>query len=298
MLALSTLVCLGRHTLTGILTTAGRQFNDWTADYRLFSKERFEPDKIFAHVRKNLLNELPKNAPFVCSMDDSLFRKTGKKTPGVAYRRDPLGPPFRINFIRAQRIFQISGAWPPAEGSGPVRMIPIDFRHCPTPKKPTPKASLEEQAQYRKLQKELKISKVGLDRLKALREALDLETGGIKRQLIVSVDGGYTNGTVLKDMPSRTTLIGRIRKDARLYLPPEPDAEGTRGRKKVYGRRVPTPEELRQDSDLAYQKVKAWAAGKTHDFKIKTFTGLRWRTAGKKHDLRLTHLLQVQSHKR
>jgi len=284
---LSSLVCLGRHTLTGILTTAGRQFIDWSADYRLFSKNRFEPDKIFTHVRKNLLNELPPNAPFVCSMDDSLFRKTGKKTPGVAYRRDPLGPPFHVNFIRAQRIFQISGAWPAGEGSVPARMIPIDFRHCPTPKKPSQKASPLEQAQYRKSQKEQRISKVGVDRLKVLREALDQDIGGISRQLIVSVDGGYTNGTVLKGMPPRTTLIGRIRKDARLYLPPEKSDKGTRGRKKIYGERLPTPEELRQDVNLKYQKIEAWAAGKTHEFKIKTLSGLKWRTAGQNHNLRL-----------
>ena len=36
-LALSSLLALGRHTVTGLLTTSGSQFQDWSAAYRLFS---------------------------------------------------------------------------------------------------------------------------------------------------------------------------------------------------------------------------------------------------------------------
>lgn len=287
MLALSSLVCLGRHTLTGMLTTAGRQFHDWSADYRLFSRDRFEPDILFAHVRNNLLSEIPRGDPFVCCMDDSLFRKTGKKTYGVAYRRDPLGPPFHVNFILGQRILQISAAWPSGHEPGPARMIPIDFRHCPTTKKPAKNTSPEKRAEYRQLQKKLKISAIGAQRLQKLRKDLDQDPGGMNRQLVVSVDGSFTNGTVLKNMPPRTTLIGRIRKDAKLYFLPEQTAEGNRGRKRVYGERTPTPEELRQNDHLPFQRIEAWAAGKKHSFKIKTIAPLRWRTAGQKQNLRL-----------
>jgi hypothetical protein len=38
-MALSTLVCLGRHTITGLITTAGGQFADWSADFRLFETD-------------------------------------------------------------------------------------------------------------------------------------------------------------------------------------------------------------------------------------------------------------------
>jgi hypothetical protein len=33
---LAQLVCLGRHTLTGLLATNGQLQKDWSADYRLF----------------------------------------------------------------------------------------------------------------------------------------------------------------------------------------------------------------------------------------------------------------------
>jgi SRSO17 transposase len=38
---------------------------------------------------------------------------------------------------------------------------------------------------------------------------------------------------------------------------------------------------------VPWQEVKAFAAGKTHTFKIKTMGPVRWRSAGKEHDLRL-----------
>ena len=42
-LGLSALTCLGRHTLSGLLCTAGQQFRDWSAAYRLFERERLDP---------------------------------------------------------------------------------------------------------------------------------------------------------------------------------------------------------------------------------------------------------------
>ncbi|RJP32063.1 MAG: hypothetical protein C4547_14445 [Phycisphaerales bacterium] len=38
-LGLSQLVCIERHTITGLLCSCGRQFDDWSADYRLFSQD-------------------------------------------------------------------------------------------------------------------------------------------------------------------------------------------------------------------------------------------------------------------
>ena len=55
-----------------------------------------------------------------------------------------------------------------------------------------------------------------------LRQALDQDDGGKERTLLMAFDGGYTNSTVLKNIPPHTTCIGRIRKDAQLYFPPDP----------------------------------------------------------------------------
>ena len=280
---LSQLLCLGRHTLTGVLGTSGRLFCDWSADYRMYSFQRVEPQKLFTPVRQALTDRLNSADPIVVALDDTRLRKSGGKTHGVKYTRDPLDPPFHVNFIKAQRFVQISMASPAANGM--ARMIPIDFVHAPPAQKPRKDADEQTRAQFRKSKREMALPKVGADRLSALRSAMDKE-GQQDRPLWAVVDGGYTNRTFIKHLPPRTVVVGRIRADAKLYHLPEP-TKGKPGRNRVYGNRAPTPEGLRQDASIPWQKIEAFAAGKTHQFKIKTLAPLRWRPAGKEHDLRL-----------
>lgn len=286
-IALSILVGLGRRTVTGIISTSGRQFHDWSADYRLFSRERFDPDGLFGAIRRSVLELLPDNAPIIAAMDDTLKKKRGTKIPGVSYRRDPLGPRFRPNFITAQRFIQISLALPEAEQPCGVRMIPVDFRHAPTPRKPGKDAPESIWREYSEAKKKMNLSVRGVERIQALRKALDDDPGGAERDLHIVVDGSYTNGTVFKNLPENTTLIGRVRKDSKLYYLPEGDGKSARGRKRVYGKRAPTPEELRKDESVKWQTVEAQAAGKVHEFEIKTMAPLRSRVAGEKFNLRM-----------
>jgi len=280
---LSQLVCLGRHTVTGVLGASGRLFCDWSADYRMYSAERIDPHKLFAPVRQTLSGRLAPGEALVTALDDTRLRKSGRKIYGVKYMRDPLGPPFQVNFIRAQRFLQLSMA--SASGNGMARMIPIDFVHAPTPQKPRADADAQSHARFRQAKRETALPKVAADRLHMLRNAMD-EDGDEQRPLWSVVDGGYTNGTFLKHLPPRTLAVGRIRADAKLYHLPQ-SSDGKAGRNRVYGQRAPTPEELRQDDSTPWQRVEAFAAGKTHQFKIKTLAPLRWRAAGKEHDLRL-----------
>ena len=286
-LALSSLVSFGRRTVTGLLSTCGRQFQDWTADYRLFSQDRFEPEHLFSAVRRGLLAELPKEDPLIVAMDDTLLRKTGTKIHGVAYRRDPLGPPFHINFVKGQRVLQVSAAFPPDSGDGPARMIPIDFRHCPTAPKPKKNASAQDWETYKRKKKECNLGRQGAQRLEALRQALDHDPGGDQRHLWAVVDGSFTNKNVLKRLPDRTVLIGRIRKDAKLHHLPGEAERKIHGRRKKYGDQTITPEELRQDDSHPWQTVSTWAAGKRHAFRVKNIAPLLWRPAGSDRHLRL-----------
>jgi hypothetical protein len=280
---LSQLLCLGRHTITGVLGASGRLFCDWSADYRMYSSERIDPRRLFQPVRQSLTDRLAASEPLVVALDDTRLRKSGNKTHGVKYVRDPMGPPFHVNFIKAQRFVQVSMAC--AAENGMARMIPIDFVHAPAPHKPRRDADENAREQFRQAQREMALPKVGADRLHALRCSMD-EAGQKERRLWAVLDGGYTNATFLKRQPQRTVSIGRIRADAKLYYLPEP-VQGTPGRNRVYGERAPTPEALRQDPAVPWQRIEAFAAGKTHAFKVKTIGPLRWRSAGKAHDLRL-----------
>lgn len=280
-LAYGILNCMGKGTITGFLTSCGRQFHDWSSDYRLFQGDTMNVDELFSTVIRELANNTPdKESPLYAHMDDTLLRKTGKKVTGTAWRRDPLGPPFHTNFIWGQRFIQLSISLPNNPGSSMARAIPVDLHHCPTVAKPKKTDSQAEWNTYREKQNKLKLSQKGIERICMLREKLD-QDGASGRQLIVSVDGSYTNETVLKKLPDRVTLIGRIRKDTALYGIPDTSQKGI-GRNRVYGDPIPSPEQIRQSEDFEWQEVKAFAAGKEHTFNIKVVRNVRWKKAGRK----------------
>ena len=223
---------------------------------------------------------LPEERPIIAAMDDTIIRKTGTKINGVSYRRDPLSPPFHVNLVRGQRFIQISAALPPDKEDAPPRMIPIDFAHAPTAVKPRKNAPKEAFDEYKEVKKELNLSKQGVERIRKLRDALDADETEKKRQLWILVDGSYTNGNVLKLKPENTTIIGRIRADAKLYFPYAEEESKKKGRKRKYGERAPTPEELKKDDSVKWQTVKVYAAGKTHLMRIKILRPVLWRTVG------------------
>jgi len=284
-LVLGALVGMGRRTVSGMLTATGQQFEDWSAAYRLFAKARFDLQDLLAPARRTVIQQLAPQQPLVALMDDTLLRKRGRKISGTSWRRDPLGPPFCNNFIWGQRFLQISAALPEGSGAVRARAIPIDLTHCPSPRKPRRNASDQEWTQYRTDLDTSRISLQGAERIAALRTAMDRD-GHQDRLLITAVDGSYTNSTVIRRLPERTTLIGRVRKDAKLFLPPEQAPSSQRGRKRFYGADLPTPEQLRQDPDIPWQKVQAFGAGRLFDFEVKSIGPVRWRGAGKR-DLRL-----------
>jgi hypothetical protein len=269
--------------VTGLLTTCGCQQADWTAAYRLFSRHRLDARRLLDGVRRGVVGHLEEGEPLVVALDDTLLPKKGTKIHGVSWRRDPLGPPFRTNFVRAQRVLQLSAALP--VGDGPVRTLPIDFVHAPSPGKPRRDATPEQWHAYRQAATDTRLGVVAAGRLVRLRGAMDADPASSDRELLVVADGGYTNGTVLKDLPQRTVFVGRVRADAKLYRLPEQTSG--RGRRRIYGEAAPTPDQLRRDDAVLWQTVRVWAAGAWHDMRVKTVSPLRWRATAGRHDLRL-----------
>jgi len=229
-------------------------------------------------VRRATAAQLPQAAPFCVVLDDTLLRRSGHKTPGVAWRRDPLGPRFQTNFVRAQRFLQFSAVLP-ANGHAD-RAVPIAFLHAPTPPKPSRKASPEDLAQYRKQSRDSRLSLRAAQQIRQLREDLDRDPGGPQRPLILAFDGGYTNATVLRQIPHNTICIGRIRKDARLCFAPDPALRKARGRHLCYGAPAPTQEQFRTDDSEPWQTIPFVHAGVEHQLRYKRCQNLLWRTAG------------------
>ena len=292
-LSLSQLACLGRHTVTGLLCAGGRQFDDWSADYRLFSQDQWDAQQLFAPIRRGVLELSDPDMPFVAALDDTHIKKTGTHIPGVAWRRDPLSPPFNVNLIRAQRFIQLSAMLPCGETPASARAIPIRYEHSPAVPKPKHSASPEVWKAYNRQRRQNNLSTHALAILRETRQQLDRQHQCPQRQFVACVDGGYCNKTVLRGLPERTTLIGRIRKDAKLsYLPRDEDQPAI-GAKRKYGHNTPTPEQLRQDLTVPWLEVSAFAAGKTHSFRVKTISPVLWAKAGADRPLRLVVIAPV-----
>ena len=285
---LAHLVCPSRHTITSLLTTYGRQFEDWTAQYQLYSMQRVQPDVLFRQILSEVETLQTSGSALVVALDDTLLRKTGRCIPGTAYRRDPLGPPFHVNLVWAQRVLQLAAAVPGPQGE--VRMIPVDFKDASTPHKPRKNAAPEQWDAYREAMKQANLNHRAVKQLTAL-QALRTGADGYARPVHVLVDGSFTNRKFLMNLPPNTTVIGRIRKDAHLHF--LPDQQKPCGRKRVYGEQAPTPEEWRQDTEVPWQEVTAYAAGALRTFKVKTLAPLRWRAAGKDHDIRLVVIAPI-----
>ena len=271
--------------MTGLLTTSGSQFLDWSSTYRLFSRDRLPVPDIFSVVRRGVADQLPSGAPFRAVLDDSLLRRSGLHTPGVAWRRDPLGPRFQTNFVRGQRFLQVSAAMPGKEGN--FRLAPIAFVHTPTPNKPKRNASAETVAQYRLDARQSRLGLRASQQIHHLRQSLDQDAGGQQRTLILAFDGGYTNSTVLRNIPARTTCIGRIRKDAHLCFTPDPAARKAQGRRLRYGADAPTPDQFRTDDSEPWQTMAFTHSGIAHQLRFKLRRNMMWRTAGVAQTLQL-----------
>lgn len=267
-----------------MLEATGRTDCDWSGDYRVFSRDAWEPSEVFALLLPQILDLHPAGSrTVVAALDDTNVRKTGTHIPGVAYRRDPMSPPFHPNLVRAQRFVQTSIAIPFAASGSTARAVPVGFDHAPSAGKLRKDASDHEREQHRERERAQKLSRYAITSMTRLRADLDAAAAA-DRTLLMTIDGSYTNGDVLKNLPPRTQVIGRIRKDAVLHRLPE-QSEG-RGRPRHYGLPI-TPEMFRQDDSVEWTSVRIFATGREHECDVKEVRPLLWRTSGRGLRLRL-----------
>lgn len=199
--ALSQIIGLGRHTIAGLLCTQSRTQADWSADYRTCSRGRLDPAILFGQIASYVQKEIGAREPLVVAWDDSILRKRGWKTHGVAWRRDPLGSHFGVNFVAGQRVLQASAALPLGK-EGQARMIPIDFIHCPTARRPGKNAGAAQVDSCKEAARQANINRVALERMKNLRARVESS-----RDVHFVVDNRFTNHTVLKDLPAATACL-------------------------------------------------------------------------------------------
>ncbi len=273
------------HTITSALTWLGQTQQDWSDDCRFFSQTHWSAQTLLDDVLRQGITSPNGSVPprIYTAQDDSLLRKTGRHIPGVAYARDPLGPPFQTNLVLGQRFVQTSLLLQPQGEAHPWRALPVAFTHAPTPKVPR-QASPEQQAAIKEVKKKHRLSVVGLEQLLHCRQQLDALPGGADSWIIDVVDGSYANRTFFRGLPERTQVVARMRKDAKLraYLP----LEQRRGARK-YGASLPTPLEILREEKTPWQCLTVWVAGQFRTLQYKVVTGVAWPKVAGAQSLRL-----------
>jgi len=92
--AKATVATFGTRMISRIICTLGRQDQDWSADYKIFSRSPWDEDSLFDPILDQYLQRYP-HGPITMPLDDTVLKKTGLKIETARWLRDPMGPPFR-----------------------------------------------------------------------------------------------------------------------------------------------------------------------------------------------------------
>jgi hypothetical protein len=278
--ALGSLVCLGRRCLTRIIWTNGGQHSSWSAEYFLHSRCQWEPQQLFRPILKSALELCPQRLVGV-ALDDTKLRKTGRSIQQAFYQRDPMSPPFHLNLVLGLRFLQAS-LLVPLHRNVPVgtRALPIRFQEVSRVKRPGKKASEAEKRQYKEAVRKKNLSRSFVEMGKQLRQELD-EAGGGRKILVLTADGSFCNRTCFGEIPDRSVLLVRTRKDAKLCFR---DAAGSR---RFYGVEKLTPEQVRQDGGREWKTTKIFYGGKRRTIRCKEVADVYWQRGAGKRPLRL-----------
>ena len=281
--ALGSLVCLGRRCLTRIIWTNGGQDRSWSAEYFLHSRCRWEPQELFRPILKQALEYCPQRLVGV-AIDDTKLRKTGRCIPQAFYQRDPLSPPFHVNLVLGLRFLQAS-LLAPLHRNAPVgtRALPIRFQEVSRVKRPGKRATAEMLQQYKEAAKQKNLSRSFVEMGQQLRQELD-EAGGRDKVLVLAGDGSFCNRTCFGQIPERSVLLVRARKDAKLCFRAPASEHGPR---RFYATGKFTPEQVRQDQSRAWKTTKIFYGGKRRKIRYKEVAEVYWQRGAKQRPLRL-----------
>jgi len=278
--ALGSLICLGRRCLTRIIWTNGGQNRSWSAEYFLHSRCQWDPQQLFQPILRRALIYCPQRLVGV-ALDDTRLRKTGRSIPQAFYQRDPLSPPFHVNLVLGLRFLQASLLVPLHRTTNVgTRAVPIRFQEVSRVKRPGQKASKEQQQQYRAAVKQRNLSRSFVEMGKQLRQELD-EAGGRDKILVLTGDGSFCNRTCFGEIPERTVLLSRARKDAKLCFHAPIDS------RRFYATEKFTPEKVRLDESRAWKTTKIFYGGKGRKIRYKEVNNVYWQGGGGRRPLRL-----------
>ena len=284
-LAFGILCGVGKRTITRAICFHGNTDKDWTADYKVFSRSRWEARDLFHPIVEQAITS-QKLDRIVVSIDDTRLWRNGKHVPETQWHRDPMGPPFQTNLRWGHRFLQASLVLPlyTQDGQSSSRSLPMRFEMAPVVKKPGKKASEQEMKDYKQMKKQFNLSLQFVAMVKEIRRQLNL-SGHQDKPLIITADGSFCNRTVFvkQDWQSLgVTLVVRCRKD--IVLCKRAPGKGPQ----FYGKTKFTPQQVRQQNRRAsWQTGQIFHGGCYREVRYKELSNVYWQGGARKETLRL-----------
>jgi len=291
-LLLSNLLCIGRHWLTRMLCATNHDQCDWSADYRLFSRSPWKARDLFEPAIRRSLDHLDGDE-FICiAGDETKIKRAGRKVKRSRWMRDPLSPPFQVNFIKGIRIIQFAVVLPLHRIAGvTARSIPVLFEPVESLEKPKRKASEKEKVAYSQAKGKNTMCDQSVEHMLRLRKAFDA-AGAFSRVLLFTLDGGFCNRKVFKTELERCRVLARCRKDAKLCFAANDPAHP----QKKYAEEKFTPESVRKDESIPYKSGKFFIGGKYRKIRYKEIKNVLWQRGAGTRRLRLIVLAPIPYH--
>ena len=281
-MGVASVAAAGPKTITSLVEFNAEHGNpelnhgDWSASYRLLSTCKWSLKELSWVLLDQASGFVGADEPLMLAIDDTLLRKTGHRISGCAYARDPLSPPFQANLVWGQRFLCVSALVRGSAGSA-YRAVPVFFLHVPCVRIPAD-ATPEEREKLVEMKRKNRMSAVARRLVEAIRGRLD-EIGQAGRRLVVCADASFANREFLMDPPHGTAMVCRCRSDLRLV---RPLGEGERSGKRVYGERLPTPDDMHRDAGVPERRLECGVMHQRASISYKCMEDVRWPTALKR----------------
>jgi hypothetical protein len=270
---------LGRHTVTATVRAARAVgYKHISSFHRFFSRARWANDRVGLVLLKLVAAHVPEDEPLVVAIDDTLGRHTGKHIAAASMHRDPLLSTAIRPLFHWGHLWVVMGvtirAW---DKSWCLPVLVRLYRG--------PKVCEAERRPYRNC------SQLGAEMLAVLAGALP------QRRIIVVVDSSYSNHRLIKGRPSNVTIIGRSRLDAALYAPAPVRRPGQKGRPRVRGDKLLSPQQRAASPNAAWLSRDIAVYGRIASVRLLRIDAL-WYVAGGSEKLRLVLVRDFPGHER
>jgi DDE superfamily endonuclease len=279
--AIGSLICLGRKTLTRIIWTNGGQDKNWSSEYFLHSRSPWSAQDLFRAVLQRSLCYC--RGPLVgIAVDDTRLKKTGKRIKQASMTRDPMSPPFHVNFMLGIRFLQFAVLLPLHRTlEAAARSIPIRFEEVTAIKRPRKgrKNYDQEMKTYREISKTNNLSTRAVKSIIETRKILD-DLGATQKLMVIVGDGSFCNRRLFGLSAERTHLLVRARKDAKL-------CKRSVSPRYFYDQNKFTPQQVLEDPSIAWIETRIFYGGKKRLVRYKELTSVYWQTGAKRRPLRL-----------